>query len=193
MSGARGYWKRIAGLVLVLCTLPGVTRAQPLVDVSVTGATEEGRGLLLLYKNQAQTPPWTVVSSLLRVYRLQQTAGMVTIRAVLNANSAPRVAQGPASQQQVRIHTTQGDVTLASAQGSPDQDVQVEYTFTGTGMFGLTTKFYAALCGLDEIGCGAMETRLLFIDDTPHLQFGGNVRPRLFQGRPPYFQMTFGG
>jgi len=195
----------LAMLVAVAWMAPAAAPADDLVDISVLGATEEARAFATVYKNQAQTSEWTVIGSLVRIYRVHDRVGTVTINAVLAANTPPRIAQGPTSQQSLRLHTAWSDTTLRSAGPvPPNQSAEVSYDIsydtTGVGeqVVVFSTQSYAALCGLPTVdreppvACATIEGFLVFLlRDAPEIHLGYPVRPPLLQGNPRFFQFTF--
>ena len=186
-------------LVAVAWMAPGVARAQ-LVTISVQGATEEARAFTTFYREPSSHEGyWTVAGSLVRTYRVNLPAGTVKINAVLHANTPPRIAQGPMSQQSLRLHTAWSDTTLASAPPlPPNQPVEVSYEFPYTADgFGervvvFSTGSYAAWCAVSEaVPCATIEGFLVFLlRVSPELDIS-SVRPALVQGPPQYARFQF--
>jgi hypothetical protein len=194
----------LAMLVAVAWMAPAVARAE-LVSVTVEGATEEARGFTAVYNHAPGTPVWAVRGSLVRIYRVNAPAGTIRINAVLNPNrnlndcsddpaGCARIAQGPNSQQSLRLYAGGSTTTLRSAgPRPPDQPVEMEpydfaYTADGIGerVVVLSTEPYAGVCSLTGTTCGKIEGFLVFLlRVSPRLETG-LVRPFLVQGPPQY-------
>jgi hypothetical protein len=146
-----------------------------------------------------------VIGSLVRIYRVHDQKGTVRINAVLGANTPPRNAQGPTSQQSLRLHAAWSDTTLRSAGPvAPNQSAEVSYDIpydtsgVGEQVVVFSTQSYAALCCFvsadndPPVGCGTIEGYLVFLlRDAPEIHLGHPVRPPLLQGNPRFFQFTF--
>jgi hypothetical protein len=194
--------RSIVVAVLALLVGAGSTGAQMLVEISISGASEEASAFTTAYSNApAAGTTWGVSGKAATAYRVDAPTGTVSITAVLAANTAPRIAQGPSSTQTIRLRFPFAGTTIDSANGGPGEALQVDYSFPfstpGTPRVVVAVDVFPlnASCGLANTPCSTITFYLVFmLRQQVELSFGGTARPRLFAASlVDHFQMLVNG
>ena len=166
--------------------------AQQLMDIRVSGATEETRAFTTRYKNAPGAPTaWQIVGHLVVVYRLTGPSDEITVEAKLLANTPPRLANGEL--QNLVLSTVYIVNTLDEAQGPPGQELKVSHTFPNDGIvkravFRVSAGPFPGVCGTSG-GCSNVDVYVVvLVDPEPQVALlGGPTFPVVLGPPVPSF------